>query len=227
MGEAPRRDPAAFVGKGITIGQRRTGWSHSSLELRFSPVQKMKHLLLSVLSLLPLFGCTKDPITKVVMHREMATHPVENGWHLAESTEGSSSVLMPMPFNDFTVVAEDQNFGTVRTFVIGKKSDEGFKFSVTEMPLENGMKDPDLKSLSASFEKEGSTVMDLVADDFLGHESISFAVTGRRSGAFVRYVKTGHSLITMVIEYPSDRHGEILSFKAPFFSSLKLKTQNR
>src|SRR5262245_31461615 len=58
------------------------------------------------------------------MHRQQATTPGDSGWYLAESTHGSFSVLMPIPFNDFTVTASDPKLGTIRTYAVGALSAE-------------------------------------------------------------------------------------------------------
>ena len=66
---------------------------------------------------------------KLEMHRVGAKADDGSGWHLAVSSKGSFSVLLPIPFNDFTT-----NEGTGETtFVVGAKSSEGIKFSAVEL----------------------------------------------------------------------------------------------
>ncbi len=59
---------------------------------------------------------------KLEMHRAGVSADDGSGWHQAVSTKGSFSILMPIPFNDFTT--HDAGTGEVSQ-VIGGKSSEG------------------------------------------------------------------------------------------------------
>src|SRR5689334_6675583 len=83
---------------------------------------------------------------KLEMHRAGVNADDGSGWHLAVSTKGSFSVLLPIPFNDFTT--NDAATGET-SHVVGGKSSEGIKLAAVELavaakPL------PDLASIPKS-----------------------------------------------------------------------------
>src|SRR5262245_16246398 len=59
---------------------------------------------------------------KLEMHRTGVRADDGSGWHLAVSSKGSFSVLLPIPFNDFTT--NDAATGET-SYVVGGKSTEG------------------------------------------------------------------------------------------------------
>jgi uncharacterized protein YjeT (DUF2065 family) len=160
------------------------------------------------------------------MHRVQATTVGDSGWYLAESTHGSFSVQLPIPFNDFTLTATDPKAGTIKTYTVGGQSVEGMKFSATEMPLASGRAPPDIDGIPKSFERDGQHLSDVVKASFLGWPSITLSVAGPQSGAYMRYVWTSNSVITVILEYPAARRSEAALLKARFLDSLKIKTAN-
>ncbi|MCP1975276.1 hypothetical protein [Bradyrhizobium elkanii] len=80
---------------------------------------------------------------KLEMHRAGVAADDGSGWHLAVSSKGSFSVLLPIPFNDFTT--RDAQTGEV-THVVGGKSSEGIKFVAVELPP-GSKPPPDLASI--------------------------------------------------------------------------------
>src|SRR3954451_7872121 len=81
------------------------------------------------------------------MHRVGVTADDGLGWHLAVSSQGSFSILVPIPFNDFTT--RDAATGEA-TYVVGGKSSEGIKFAAVE--LAPGAKaPPELASIPKTF----------------------------------------------------------------------------
>jgi len=160
------------------------------------------------------------------MHRTQATTPGEAGWYLAESTGGSFSVLLPIPFSDFTVIKNDPKMGTIKLYSIGAQSADGFKFSAVEMPITTGMTSPDLDQLAQTFASSGEKASDVDRAPFAGFPSISFSVVGPVSGAYMRYVRTGGSLITLILEYPTDHRSDAVMLKSRFLDSLRIKTPN-
>src|SRR5258708_2024037 len=68
---------------------------------------------------------------KLEMHRAGVNADDGSGWHPAVSTKGSFSILMPIPFNDFTT--GDAGTGEV-SHAVGGKSSEGIKFAAVWLP---------------------------------------------------------------------------------------------
>ena len=157
------------------------------------------------------------------MHRVQATTKDPSGWYLAASTHGSFSVLIPIPFNDFTVTDDDPKVGSVKTYTVGAKSAEGIKFSATEIPIIEGRTPTNLVALSQQFRKAGQTVSDIDSSLIAGYQSVSFSVKSPSSGASMRYVKTSKSLITVILEYPTNQAKAADGFRSVFLSSLKIK----
>jgi len=156
------------------------------------------------------------------MHRVQATTKDPSGWYLATSTHGSFAVLIPIPFNDFTVTDDDPKAGRIRTYTVGAKSAEGIKFSATEIPIIEGRSPTDLATLPQQFQKPGQTVSDIDTTLYAGYTSVSFSVKGPSGGAYIRDVKTPKSLITVILEYPMDQAKAAEGFRSVFLSSLKI-----
>ena len=64
----------------------------------------------------------------LTMHRKLAGTPDPYGWYLAESTRGAFSVMLPVPFNDFTATTTATDEPVLRSEIVGSTSAEGIKF---------------------------------------------------------------------------------------------------
>ena len=162
-----------------------------------------------------------DP--QMEMHRLQATTKDPSGWYIAASTHGSFSVLIPIPFNDFTVIDDDPKSGKIKIHTVGAKSAEGIKFSVTEGPIIVGRSPTDLATLPLQFQEHGQTVADIDHSLFDGYPSVSFSVKSSSTGAYMRCVRTPKSFILIILEYPIDQAKTANGLKSTFFSSLKIK----
>lgn len=171
-----------------------------------------------------LLSCTLQAAPKVEMHRQQATTADVSGWYLAAATKGSFSVLIPLPFNDFSVADDDPTAGGVTIYTVGAKSAEGIKFSATESPIVEGKSITDLAALPKQYEKPGQTVADIDSAAYAGHPSIAFSVKGPATGAYVRCVKTPKSVIVLILEFPNGHAKAADEFKTTFLSSLKITT---
>jgi len=159
---------------------------------------------------------------RMEMHRVQATTKDSSGWYLAASTHGTFSILMPIPFNDFTVTEDDPKVGKVKIHTVGAKRAEGIKFSATETPIFAGRSPTNLAVFPQQFSKPGQKVSDIDTSAFAGYPSVSFSVKGQSSGAYMRHVKTPKSLIVLVLEYPKDQAKAAEEFRSTFMSSLKI-----
>jgi len=168
---------------------------------------------------IPLLAWAKP---QMEMHRVQATTKDASGWYLAASTRGSFAVLIPIPFNDFTVTDDDPKAGGTKTYTVGAKSAEGIKFSATEIPITVGRTPTNLVALPQQFQKPGQAVSDIDNSSFAGYPSVMFSVKGASGGAYMRYVRTPKSLITVILEYPRDQAKTAEGFWSGFLSSLKI-----
>jgi hypothetical protein len=155
------------------------------------------------------------------MHRLQATTKDPSGWNLAKSTHGSFAVLIPIPFNDFTVT-DDPKLGKIKAHIVGAKSADGIKFSATETPIIEGRTPTNLVAFPDQFRKSGQTVSDVDTSLFAAYPSVSFSVRGPSSGAYMRCVKTAKTVILVILEYPVDQAKTADGFRSVFLSSLKI-----
>jgi hypothetical protein len=154
------------------------------------------------------------------MHRIQDTTKNKSGFYYAKSTEGHFSVLLPIPFNDFTIKAD-----SVNSYVIGSKSQEGIKFSVTEVIKKEKNKVTDLDALANGFSSSANTIKDVKKEKVNNGQSVSFSVTNESSGAILKYVDTSNSLFIMIIEFPIKYKETVEKNFGYFFSSLVITNQ--
>ncbi|MDR0902012.1 MAG: hypothetical protein LBM92_04495 [Opitutaceae bacterium] len=165
---------------------------------------------------------------EVEFHRMAADGPVdtESGWYYAESTKGSFSVLIPIPFNDATSVVTE-NGKTTTSYVIGIKSLEGISFNVAELSGD-GIKLPDdLKDFPGNMAAPGKKIGSVDYTPLGDCPSVAFFMESSESSAFMRQVRLPDSIIVMTLEYPNLYADAAAPMGARFLSSLRLKSQGR
>lgn len=158
----------------------------------------------------------------VEMHRTQATAADPSGWNLAASTLGGFSVLIPLPFNDFTVKGNGPKTDSTVIHAVGAKGPDGIKFSATKMFDPEGKTPPDLASFPQNFPKSGYTVSDVDTSPFSGFPSVSFTVKSASGGGYVRYVKVPGSVLALTLEFPSSQEAVASGYREKFLSSLKI-----
>ena len=163
-----------------------------------------------------------SPTTEI--HRKSVDALDTAGWQPAVSTKGQFSVRLPVAFNDFTIRTEDKNIGEMVVHVIGGRSDEGVKFTVTETPFTPRMNESDISRLAADFGNEpGTKVFDIARDFKDGAERVSFLVTGPASSAYMQVIKTKTALYNLTLEFPNAKRSKVMPVKGAFFNSFTLK----
>jgi hypothetical protein len=161
-----------------------------------------------------------------VMHRVAATTPGDSGWYLAESTKGAFRVMVPMPFNDFTVSGKSPNMATLETFVVGCQSAEAIKFSVVETPKSASMQPPNVGEIPRDMVKAGLDVRDIDDSSFQNYPAVTYACEGSTSCSYSRAILTPSSLIMVTLEFPPQYRADVASLKTKFFGSLQLKSSS-
>ncbi len=179
--------------------------------------------LLSATLLCILFFC-ENTIAQpdIKMHRLQDTTKSASGWYFAKSTEGHFSVLIPIPFNDFTLTMKDAQGEPFKSYTIGGKSPEGISFSITETMMGKNAPETKLEDIVETFKKPGNTLSAVNKEIHEGRPAISFLVTRQKDSAYMKYVKTSTSIIIMILGYPSEYQSIVEQFPAPFFANLKL-----
>jgi hypothetical protein len=79
----------------------------------------------------------------MLMHKLQAVQPLGDGWHLAKSTEGSFSVEMPLPFNDFRMRAQTTDKVEMRAHSVGAKTPGLLAWTATCIARRDGKLGPD------------------------------------------------------------------------------------
>jgi hypothetical protein len=164
---------------------------------------------------------------KLEMHRSGVYSKDPSGWHLAVSTKGSFSIRMPIPFNDFSIRSGDPKAGEEVTHVIGGKSAEGIKVSAVEIPA-SAKPAPSLDKMLADFSaKPGNKIADVQRASKGDADTLSFAVSGAQTSAYIRYIKTKTATYSLIIEFPNAHRDDVDGIREEFFGSFKTNAVGR
>jgi hypothetical protein len=159
---------------------------------------------------------------KLEMHRAGVSADDGSGWHLAVSSKGSFSVLLPIPFNDFTT----RDATGEATYVVGGKSSEGIKFVAVE--LARGAKAlPDLASIPKTLAATaGNKVSDVKRSTKGDADVLTLTVSNASTSLYMRCIQINGVRYTLTAEFPN-AHAELAAAnKDKFFESFKLKTKS-
>jgi hypothetical protein len=160
---------------------------------------------------------------KLEMHRVGVNASDGSGWYPAVSTEGSFSILLPIPFNDFTT--RDPETSEV-THVVGAKSSEGIKFTAVELPV-TAKTPADLAAIRESFSSNpANKVFDVETNTRDGIDELSFSVANSATTAHLRYIRTKDALYILTIECPNAYRDLVAGKKDKFFASFRLKDKS-
>lgn len=160
---------------------------------------------------------------KLEMHRAGANTDDGSGWHLAVSSKGSFSVLLPIPFNDFTI--QDATTGEP-TYVVGGKSSEGIKFAAVELPP-GAKPPPDLASIPKSLATNpANKVSDVSRSTRDGADILTLTVADASKTLYMRCIQTKGSRYTLTIEFPNGYRELVTANKDKFFDSFKVKAKS-
>ncbi len=158
---------------------------------------------------------------KLEMHRVGVNADDGSGWHPAVSSKGSFSILMPIPFNDFTTHEAGQ-----ASHAIGAKSAEGIKLLALEAPV-TAKTPTDLAEIPKSLSSNpGNKVSDVSRQTKDGVDTLTFTLAGPATGAYIRAIKTKSVLYMLSIEFPNTQRELAGTLKDKFFASFKLKRKS-
>jgi len=186
----------------------------------FIPHPLMRLALLAIALILPEVAAAQP---KLEMHRVGVSADDGSGWHLAVSSKGSFSVLLPIPFNDFTT--HDAATGEA-THVVGGKSSEGIKFAAVELPV-GGKALPDLASIPKSLASNpANKVSDVSRSTRNGADILSLTVADASKTLYMRCIQTPGARYTLTIEFPNTYRELVAANKDRFFESFKLREKS-
>lgn len=169
------------------------------------------------------FGKHADKNTGLVMHQTQAGKPNDTGWYEAKSTEGHFAVSLPIPFNDFTTINEDEDGNPAKAFVIGSKSAEGFKFSAVEIQKNNPNPKEAVQAFASGYKSEPS--IKVTGEDFFdyqGHPAAQLRLTTGSMSGVTRFIALTEKNYLLTVEYPSKKDEEVSPLVEPFLDSLKI-----
>ena len=176
-----------------------------------------KNILLVVTFVFIQLSSIAQSESPIKMHRIQDTTKDSSGLFYGKSTEGHFSVLLPIPFNDFTIEGED-----AAMYIIGSQGQDGIKFSVTEIVKKEKNKAIDLDALLKVFDSPENTIENSRKEKIKDAQSISFSVFDKSKGAIIKHVDSKNSIFTMIIEFPIEQRKTVEREFGYFFSSLIL-----
>ena len=137
----------------------------------------------------------------IQMHRVQVNEKDSNGWYPARSTNGRFSVLLPLPFNDFSVPG-DGSSEVLRSEVVGGKSTEGIKFFATRIYYgRDELAEKYFSNFKSGKVFPGSQTR---AMRFKNHDAVDIEVSNSTSGSRQRAVLLKGSMILLIVEWPRE-----------------------
>jgi hypothetical protein len=157
----------------------------------------------------------QDPNTEV--HRLQDTTLDESGWYYAKSTKGNFSVLMPIPFNDYSV-----NVNDYETYYVTGESEEGVTFTVLQTQNLND-KPANLQEIISKLDKPATPVSHVEHYSLNNYTAVNFYQKSFSTAAYGKYALHGNSIYTLMIEFPYSQEELVKSIKDPFFDYLVIE----
>jgi hypothetical protein len=171
-----------------------------------------------ILVLAPL-GARADEAPKTVMHRIEAGLFDTGGWTRAESTNGNFAVLMPGPFNDFSVSGGTSQPAD-RMEGIGGRAPNGIVFTALKL-LYNAK-----GTAAAEFAKyktgEGLPPATIKSADLNGNPGLDLTYVDGALSVHERVLMSGENLYTLSVEWPEAKGPQADSMFDPFVNSFKI-----
>ena len=162
----------------------------------------------------------------LTMHRVQAGIANENGWYEAKSTQGSFKVFLPIPFNDFTSSWQDENKDYLKAYIIGSKSIEGFKFSVTEMRKNILNQEKTIQEFVAGFKSDQKNkILKQEYLEYSGYPGAELKITNNTMSAVERIIVPVDRIFLLVVEYPTEKEKQVEALIPLFFNSLIMENR--
>lgn len=173
---------------------------------------------LLVLLLAPACVLAAGPPT-TLMHRFNAGRFDSHGWAVAESTNGDFAVLMPGPFNDFSVHG-DPNGVAERIEGVGGKAPDGTSFSALKMLYKaKGKAQSEFDKYKAG---EGLPAAKVTAATLPGYMAVDISYHDGDMSASERVILAGEVLYTLTIEWPQAADKSAAAMQHPFIDSFRV-----
>tara|TARA_R110001583_G_scaffold98012_1_gene242889 strand:- start:1540 stop:2133 length:594 start_codon:yes stop_codon:yes gene_type:complete len=175
----------------------------------------LKPMLALALCLIPVSHLLAE--TGIQMHRTLVSETDASGWYPAVSTYGEFSVLLPLPFNDFSV-PRDGDSDVLRFDAVSGKSIEGIKFVVMRSFYENN----EIAKNYFSNSTDGKTFpnSEPMLTQYQTYDAVDTEVRRNLTSFFHRAIQVDNSIVSLIVEWPNEYESSIKPLAARFLDSL-------
>jgi len=166
------------------------------------------------------FASDDGVLNSTVGPRLMQDHAgtkVGSGWYLALSLTERFQVLLPRPFNEWSLSSE-QVPGPIN--FLGTKTQDQVNFMVIEFPRSLYPPQADLRQIVDVFYAERKRKMTRYSK-FRGFATIEVEIVGEKRSRTTRFVMTEGHLYQLSIDFPNDLRLSSNRFKKRFFRSFR------
>jgi hypothetical protein len=165
----------------------------------------------------------KNSASPIEMHRTAAGTDDGTGWYSAVSTLGKFSVLLPAPFNDYTIRIEDPNIGLYVTNTVGFKSSDGFEVMVSKMNGTEKSKEVDLDGLLVGLKSKpmGKDIAASQKTTINGLPALDVMVKSSERAAHMIYLVDGKTLYTVAVDCPLAMAAMCIEIKDKMLATFK------
>lgn len=173
---------------------------------------------------LPEGGTATDPKSGVTftMHRKGAGTPDATGWVPATSTQPCGMhVKLPGPYNDFTQKVKATDGAMITIHVVGTRTIEGAKFTVTCTERSDNKVQPNFKEEVVDGLRADNPELKQRRVAFGGGEGIEYTMQNSRSAAIGRLGVVGTRAYQLIVEYPRSEDEYMPGVASTFFSSFE------
>ena len=159
---------------------------------------------------------------KVTTHRQAAGEPGEDGWYLAESTEGGYSVKLPNAFNDLTSTTMTKA-GLHTTHAVGTLTEDQVQYSVTRGNCPD--KQPVSEAFAAYLNSQGTDIKEKISLSQAGMQGMQTKAVVGRIAVIGRVLANENTVFMLMIKNRAgtDFTPEMERNAPIFFESFRLK----
>ena len=166
-------------------------------------------------------AASADP--NVELHRKWVEEKNADGWYPAKSTKGSFSIVSPIPFNDYTITANDPNIGLLTIHGIGSKNNDGYEFGALETERADKGSELDLQPIVENIAKKLDAPLPDIVFQQVGEEKLGFAeLRGKNRSVMMRISSTPHSIFNVMCDFPTIQENTAKDLCAEYISSFRI-----
>lgn len=160
---------------------------------------------------------------KVTAHRRRAGEPGEDGWYLAESTEGGFSVKLPNIFNDMTLRTKSEAGAPLTMYAVATRINDQIQYTATRGSRKDNK--PIAEALEGFVKVQEAGLKEKVAITQAGMQGIQTRAVVGPTAAISRVLVTETTIYMLVVENRAGTNFTLeMERNAPiFFESFRLR----